>query len=48
MTDVNDIPLANTPLPPLLPLLSLEEAQEMVSVLGAVVQGGEPDVEAAR
>jgi hypothetical protein len=48
MTDNDDIPLADAPLHPLLPLLSLEEAQETGAVLAAVVNGSEPDVETAR
>jgi hypothetical protein len=46
--NVDDIPLAEDPPSPLLPLLSLDEAQETLSVLAAVVHGGQPDVEAAR
>ncbi|MFE6887986.1 hypothetical protein [Streptomyces sp. NPDC057694] len=48
MTDIDGLPLADAPLPPLLPLLSLEEAQEIVTVRGAVVNGSAPDHETAR
>ncbi|MFE6892018.1 hypothetical protein [Streptomyces sp. NPDC057694] len=48
MTDIDDLPLAEDPPSPLLPLLSLVEAQEVVAVLAAVVNGYQPDVETAR
>lgn len=42
-----DISTALDPPAPLLPVLSLDEAQDVVDVLAAVVNGGQPDVEAA-
>ncbi|MER5951230.1 hypothetical protein ABT127_34875 [Streptomyces sp. NPDC001904] len=48
MTDIDGLPLSDAPLPPLLPLLSLEEAQAALSVLAAVVNGDEPDFQTAR
>lgn len=42
-----DLPTAAAPPTPLLPLLTLAEAHDVLDVLAAVVNGGQPDVEAA-
>lgn len=42
-----DLPTAADLPAPLLPLLTLEEAHDVLHVLAAVVNGGRPDVEAA-
>lgn len=42
-----DIPTAVDPPAPLLPLLTLAEAHEVLDVLAAVASGGRPDREAA-
>lgn len=41
------LPTAVDPPAPLLPLLTLAEAHDVLDVLAAVVNGGQPDVEAA-
>lgn len=41
-----DLPTAVDPPAPLLPVLSLGEAQDVLDVLAAVVSGGQPDREA--
>ena len=46
--DVDDDTTAVDPPSPRLPLLSLEEAQDVVDVLAAVASGGEVDVDLAR
>ncbi|WP_306317274.1 MULTISPECIES: hypothetical protein [unclassified Streptomyces] len=43
-----DFPGVVTPPAPRLPLLTLEEAQDVVDVLAAVVSGGDVDVDLAR
>ncbi|MGW0904979.1 hypothetical protein [Streptomyces sp. NPDC002853] len=42
-----DLPTAADPPAPLLPLLTLGEAHDVLDVLAAVVSGGQADVEAA-
>lgn len=42
-----DLPTAADPPAPLLPVLTLDEAHDVLDVLAAVVSGGQPDVEAA-
>lgn len=46
--NVDDDQTAEDPPAPLLPLLSLVEAQALLPLLAAVRDGGEPDREAAR
>ncbi|QOV40215.1 hypothetical protein IM697_18510 [Streptomyces ferrugineus] len=46
MDDLEDCPVGDPP-SPLLPLLTVEEAQSVVEVLGAVAAGGAVDVELA-
>jgi hypothetical protein len=45
--NVDDDRTASGPPAPLLPLLSLPEAHDVLDVLAAVVDGGRPDREAA-
>jgi hypothetical protein len=47
VTDFADLTAVDPPAPRL-PLLSLEEAQDVVEVLAAVVAGADPDVDLAR
>lgn len=46
--DVDCDETAPDPPAPLLPLLTLVEAQELLPLLAAVLDGGQPDREAAR
>ncbi|WP_428956171.1 hypothetical protein [Streptomyces sp. cg35] len=43
-----DVPLAEDPPSPLLPLLTLEDAQDLMLLLAAVLDGGEVDEGFAR